>query len=546
MKLFSKPLINWIEIYHKILLVTLLSVFINFITYRTGGTQFSWTQMNVVVIFLAAYFWQIKGSFVVAFLLGLVVGPFMPLNVFEGIMQTPRNWIFRILIYLFIALISGYIFKKIEESNKQIKEESQISSFTGLYNTNKLFPKLDKMIAKDENFCLIFFKVVNLEGISEYVNYKIVKRIIHKGISSVKNDFENSDLYSVNFNEYILVLKGYDENQIIKNVSNYIENYLDLMTIDNYSFKLVIKSGISFYNGGKSDATEIFNKARIAADQGEINESGVYTYDIDFNKNQELFYEISGSLNNAIINDEFFLVFQPIINLQDNSITDAEVLLRWNRGERQTVGPQFFIPIAEKTGLINEITKWVIQNTLIQIKKWEKNGLKIKTTINMTSREIADKSFRDWAKKTITESGVNGSHIGIEMTERVFYQIETKICEILKELKKQWYKILVDDFGTGYNSLMTISKIPFDIIKKDKYFIDRLNKREIKLLVKHNIELIHEMGGRIVAEGVETKEQFKILKELGCDMIQGYYFSKPILSSEFEEYYKTFDMEKYL
>jgi len=546
MKFFSKPIINWTRIHNKILLVLLLSVSINLITYLTGGTQYSWPQMNIIIIFLSAYYWQIKGSFIVASLLGLVVGPFMPLNVSEGIMQTPRNWIFRIFIYFLFAFISSIIFDKIKERNEKSKEESQISSFTGLYNTNKLFPKLDNMILKDEKFCLIFFKVVNLEGISEYVSYKIVKRIIHKGIDSVKNDFKNSDLYSANFNEYILVLKKFDERKIIRRVSNYIENYLGSMQIDDYSFKLVIKSGVSFYNGGKADGIEIFNKARIASDQGEIHESGVYTYDIEFDKNQELFYEISGSLNNAIINNEFFLVFQPIINLHDDSITDVEVLLRWNRGDRQPVGPQFFIPIAEKIGLINDITKWVIQNTLLQIKEWKNNGLKIKTTINMTSREIADKSFRDWAKETITESGIDGTQMGIEMTERIFYKIENKICEILNELKKQGYKILIDDFGTGYNSLMTISKIPFDIIKIDKYFIDGINKIETKLLVKHNIELIHEMGGRIVAEGVETKEQFKILKELGCDMIQGYYFSKPLLPNEFEEFYKNFDMQKYL
>ncbi|MBK5242579.1 MAG: EAL domain-containing protein [Clostridium sp.] len=121
-----------------------------------------------------------------------------------------------------------------------------------------------------------------------------------------------------------------------------------------------------------------------------------------------------------------------------------------------------------------------------------------------------------------------------------------KLRDILLDLRAKGYKILIDDFGTGYNSLMSISEISFDIIKIDKYFIDRLNEVEIKVLVKHIIEFIHEMGGMIIAEGVETKEQFGVLKELGCDMIQGYYFSKPLLPEEFAKYYDAFDMNNYI
>ena len=545
MKLFSKSLINSKKNQNKILLIILLTILVALITYVTGGTQYAWSQMNIIVIVLAAYFWQNKGSFFVATLLGLIIGPLMPLNVSEGIMQTPKNWILRIAIYLLSAGISEYIFKEIDKNNKQTKEKILPNSFE-IYDTSELFTELNKMIENDEKFCLLFFRIVNLEGISKYVNYRIVEKIIHETINHFKINLKNCNLYSVNFNEYVFILKNYNGKRIIQKVSSYIKDYLKSMKIDNYSFKLIIKSGIVFNNGEKVDAVKVFNEARIAADQGGNYESGVYTYNTEFNKNKELFYEISGSLNNAIKNNEFFLVYQPIISLQDNMISEVETLLRWNRGNREPVGPQLFISIAEKIGFINQITKWVIERTIIQKKEWEKNNLKITTLINATSTDIEDKSLHAWAVKVIKKSGIEKSDIGIEITERIPFTGKTKFKNILLELKAEGYKILIDDFGTGYNSLMAISEIPFNVVKIDKYFIDRLDELEVKLLIKYTIKFVHEMNGQITAEGVETKEQLKILKELGCDMIQGYYFSKPLLPNEFENYYKNFDMQDYL
>ncbi|MBK5242785.1 EAL domain-containing protein [Clostridium sp.] len=411
MKLFTKQSNGPMGNLNKILLVLFLSIAFNLITYISGGTQYAWLQLNFIVIIIAAYYWKIKGSLVVAILLGIIVGPFMPLNLSEGIMQKPENWIIRILIYLLVAFITGYIFHDNNEINKRLKQKDLISTFTRLYNTNKLFPELNKMIKNDKRFCLIFFKIVNLKGISKYVNYNIVNRIIHEGINHIKTNFEGNELYSSNFNEYVLVLKEYDERNITQIMSKYIESVSDSIEIDDYSFKLIIKVGIAFNNGGRDDAIEIYNKVRIAADQGGIYESGVYTYDTSFDSTMKLSYEISGSLQDAINKNEFYLVYQPIINLKDNTISEAEALLRWDRGEREPAGPQLFIPIAERIGLIKQITKWVIENDFIQKSKWKKNGLEIVTTINVTKSEIEDDSFREWVGKIIKENGIDRSSI---------------------------------------------------------------------------------------------------------------------------------------
>lgn len=470
----------------------------------------------------------------------------MPLDIPLGIMQTPENWIIRLFIYMGIAFITGYIFQKNHEMNERIREKDLISHFTGLYNTNKLFPELNRMIQNNEEFCLVFFNIMNLEDISMYVDFSIMKDIIHKSIADIKFKFEGNDLYSDNSNEYILVLKEYKESDINKVIAQKLEDILNSMEINNYSFQLIIKVGVAFSNEDTSEAADIVNKVRIAADQGETYESGIYNYDFDLDNERKLYYEISSSLLNAIKNREFYLVYHPIICLKDNQISGVEVLTRWNRGDRKPIGPSTFIKIAEETGLIQKITKEVIRQLVDQISHWERIGINIKSSVNITAGEIIDDSLREWVKKVLDDNNIDRAKLEIEITERVLSRQNKKLNNILSNLQTKGYLISIDDFGTGYNTFKNIEQIKANIIKVDKYYIDRINQKYTKHLVRHIIDSVHEMGLIVVAEGVETKEQLMALKELGCDKIQGYYFSKPMLANEFNQYYRSFDMNKYI
>lgn len=258
------------------------------------------------------------------------------------------------------------------------------------------------------------------------------------------------------------------------------------------------------------------------------------------------FHEVASSLLNAINNNEFFVVYQPIINLNDNSISSVEVLARWDRGDRKTVGPGIFIKIAEETGLIQKITKEIIKKHFNQLANWKEENIQIKSSINITGDELTDNSLIRWLEEFVDENNIDRSNLGIEITERVLSNDGNKLNGILSYLKTIGYSISIDDFGTGHNTLRDLVGMQADIIKIDKYFIDRIHEKHTKSLIKYTIELVHEMGMLVVAEGVETKEQLNVLKELGCDEIQGYYFSKPLMPDDFANYYKSFDINKYI
>lgn len=384
----------------RILLIIFLGTIITYIVFMTGGTKGAWPQLYYIIIILAAYYWKTQGGLLVALVLGVITGPFMPLDVSQGIMQTPENWIIRMLIFMTVGFIAGYVLQKNEKIYNRMRERDLINEVAGLYlyNTSKLFPELNKMLKNDQKICMVLFDIKNLDEISMYVSYSIVKKIIHYSISIIKSKHEGNDLYWSNFNELILVLKEYDERNINQIIVKDLENILELIKIDDYSFHLIIKAGIAFTNDGKLDAIELNRRARIASRQGESFESGVYTFEHAFDEEMRLFHDIPNSFQDAINNNEFYLLYQPLISLKDNAIVGAEVLARWNRGERKPLGPGIFITISEKAGLVNKITKEVVKQLVDQINNWKMNGMEINYSINVTGSELADESFRKWVK----------------------------------------------------------------------------------------------------------------------------------------------------
>jgi len=530
----------------RILVMILLSIGITYIVWATGGTSGVWPQLNFIIIILAAYYFNIPGGIVSAVILGIMNGPWMPLNVAKGIMQTPQNWIVRLCIYSLMGFLAGYAFQKNKEANEELQEKHLISNFTGLYNANKLFMDLEKMIEENEDFALVFFNIKNLEEISKYVEYQIKKELIEQITAGIRARCKGNPLYAIHFNEYMLVLKKYDGQTLHQTIMKNLETILKNINIDGVAIQLVVKVGIVFKKDHHVEPTALFNKARVAADQGEDWQSEVYTYDAHFHQKRRMFIEISGSIPQAIKNKELYLVYQPIIDLNDNTISSLEVLVRWNRGGREAVGPGTFVKIAEETGSIQHITKEVITQLIHQLKDWQKEQIRVKASINATAEELIDGDFYEWVKTTFDAHQIERSQLGIEITERVYNGDIDRLKAVLKSLQSKGYSVSIDDFGTGYNTLKKFQEIQADVVKIDKYFIDKISEEKMQMLVKELISFLHKLNILVVAEGVETKEQLMMLKAMHCDRIQGYYFSKPLRAEAFSAYYKNFDIKDYI
>ncbi|AHM57700.1 putative signal transduction protein (plasmid) [Peptoclostridium acidaminophilum DSM 3953] len=356
-----------------IVLVTTILIFV----YLTNGTQNVYLHLIYIPIILAAYFWGVRGSLIVALVSGILAGPFMPLIVSQGIMQSTENWTTRIIILSIVGSITGILFKKVDKLNEEIRKKDLINPFTGLYNTNKLIEDLQEKIHNKEKFTIISIKLTNIEGIGKYVNHSIVENLTKNLINELMHGCRRDALYASSDNEIISIACA--ECDHIEKTKKTIKKYSNAINIEGYSVRLAIKAGIYNYSGEIENPLEVFIKARIAYEQGDKHESGIYYYNDDLEEKRKEMYEIAGTLNDALKNKELYLLYQPKINIFENTVSGVEILIRWNRGSRKPVGPNVFIKIAEEIGLIKEISKYVIEHASEQIVDWERRGIKMYT-----------------------------------------------------------------------------------------------------------------------------------------------------------------------
>ncbi|MGD1821707.1 MAG: EAL domain-containing protein [Pleomorphochaeta sp.] len=525
----------------------ILSLLVYFIVYNNGGTTSAWAQLNFIIIIISAFFFKIHGALITATVLGIIMGPYMPQDTAHHLMQTPQNWIFRIIIYFSVGFIVSFYLNK---SNKyeEIKKDNFLKNHTnGLYNSNKLFLDLKNLNETNTKYQLVCIKIINLEEISKYYDFNIIN-VISKYIVKIINEINNiNTIYSISASEFIVTINDNNITNTMNNFNSFLNKFVQSIKVEDYNFKLILKIGLlQDDKQNHFNAIDIFNKVRIATDQGSPYEPGIFIYDKNFATNRKLYNDIACSLLNDIKKDKLYLVYQPIVDLRTKEINDCEVLVRWNRENKQPVGPNIFVKVAEDIGIIQELTKWVSVHALNNCDKWIAKGCVVKHSINITAGELLDDELRDWAYNLFNNHKTDFDCIGLELTERVLSKDNIKLKQVLNDLQKRGFIIEIDDFGTGYNSLMFLEEIPTDVIKIDKYFIDKIYNKEMQIIIKKIISAIQKTGGTVVAEGVETKEQYYILKELGCDKIQGYLFSKPLETNDFLDYYNKFNISNYI
>lgn len=543
--IFGREDKNWRTILVKFLIITISIVAILYFVLITGGTKKVFVQLMYIPIILSSTFWGSYVGLLVGLICGILAGPFIPLDVSNAIMQDPLNWISRSLIFSFIGFFTGQMIERINRLNLEKQERNFKSPFYDLPNAQRLLNDIKNRIISKEYFKLLSIKLTNLNEIEKYVDNKIVFDIVDNIVKRLMHYCDRQAIYSYEKDELIvLTCKNCSENYEDK-VKEVLEDYFaSPITINGYKIRVSLKVGVYIYKGEDNSPIDIYNKARIAYEQGEIKESGVYYYDVNLESKRREIHNITGALLESIQRNEMFVVYQPKIDIINNKISGVEALVRWKRNGNEFIGPNIFIPIAEEIGFINKISKFVFDNVTTQIKEWKSKGIELKCSVNTSVHELIDDTYTAWANDIITSKKVDRTEFEIELTERAISYNDTRLINKMNYLKGLGYQISIDDFGTGYNSLMSVGEIPFDKLKIDKYFIDRIHKIEIAELIKLFIEYAHTLGKVVIAEGVETEEQLNTLKMMNCDEVQGYYYSKPLLPEDIETFYHEFNKAK--
>ncbi len=453
--------------------------------------------------------------------------------------------LFVVLICLMLLnrqLITHFITeRKLEKSEIKFKKLAYLDPITGLNNRISLIDQLNNIIKNAEltsnTLTLFYIDIDNFKNINDSFGHAIGDKALHSSAMKIKHVFnQEAHIFRISGDEFVVILEGEIEQSKISALAN--ELLLSFsMPIELVNQKIIatISIGICFFPQLANDADSLIRNADIAMYKAKQLGKNNYQF-----CNQDMIKEFEGhariyhQLQNAVMNKEFILMYQPKLSLKTNELSGLEALIRWKKTNMGLIYPSEFISIAENNGLIIPIGEWVMRNVCIQAKKWQQSGIKISNiAFNVSIREFVMRDFSSTITKLFDELDFDPRNLEIEITETILMEDYYNNFSSLEYLKSLGVKITIDDFGTGYSSLSYLNLFPVDKLKIDKSFIAQIKQQNPEpVIISAIISMAHKLGIQVVAEGVETQMQLDFLKHHQCDEIQGYHFSKPLSAEE--------------
>ena len=313
---------------------------------------------------------------------------------------------------------------------------------------------------------------------------------------------------------------------------------IEKLKINDEVYDLSVNLGLYKIQEDDNNISVIMDKAIIAhsLSKGNVFDK-FYIYDEKVEKKIEFESKIEQNMESALRKKEFKIYYQPKLNTKEESLYGAEALVRWYH-DGEIITPDKFIPLFEKNRFILKLDLYIFEQVCKDLKMWkEKYGKNVVVSINVSRQHFMDEHFLERYLRITTKYGINPNNIDLEITESAAIEEGIDILAIMKRMKEYGFLISIDDFGTGYSSLNMLQDMPIDILKIDKSFVDKIGKSK-RNIIDYIINIAKELKLKTIAEGVETKEQRDYLLERKCDIIQGYYYEKPIKEEEFEKYLK--------
>ncbi len=441
---------------------------------------------------------------------------------------------------------------------KNAEEEIRLLAFydglTGLANRMLFLDRLKNEISvslrHDRIFALLFLDLDQFKRINDTYGHHIGDLLLKNVSETLRKTVRTSDTITGPYpaeedtliarlggDEFILLLSNIREPDDAAVVARRVLQEIPREhNLEGYQISVTTSIGISTFPADGDDKESLLKHADSAMYHAkEMGRNNYQFYTESLNAEVQERFSLEQDLKTAIAEDQLVLFYQPQFDLASGSIIGAEALIRWMHPQKGLIPPGKFIPLAEESGLIADINKWVIQKGCKQNNTWRAAGLNpIKIAVNLSGNQFTEQNIIQILQEALQEADLSGESLEVEITEYTLIQNTQKTISILNQMKDLKLKIALDDFGTGYSSLSYLTSFPVDAIKIDRSFVMGCTmSRSNRIVIKAIIAMGHSLGMRIVAEGIETSEQLQLLKEYGADEGQGFYFSPPVSEEQF-------------
>lgn len=525
-----------------LLIALMISVYA--IVYSTGGIKYVYSHSMYLPIILAGLIFGIRGGILAGAAGGIILGPFMPISVITGEPQEPINWLYRAGFFIIVGFLIGAASDSTQQYLNRIKWFLRHDVLSGLPNRFALVEAMADIKGAREAHEPGSLAIVSLDNVAEMESAygpDVTDAIVNQ-LAERLNKLLGKEIIVYRTNTHQLgVLLPQGKNQ--KN-----ERLLDELTKEcrqPFAFRDIalhgdVRIGYAELSNFEDAPEHYLRQAEVALRAASEKSQSwmLFTPELDTATTKENL-ELLGELKEALECGQLSLHYQPKISILSGAVQGVEALMRWQHPRLGNILPQNFIPRAEKSVLIDVLTEWAIDNALAQQVRWKEEGIELPVAVNISPRNLLQPGFVDTVLRLLEHHQVSGDSLELEVTEgALMLDIDRTIVKLI-ELSEVNIIISIDDFGTGYSSLRYLGSLPATTIKVDQSFISALRDSAGSAhIIEAAVNLAHGLEMKVVAEGVEDKDTYDFLANIGCDIAQGYFISPAIPASDLSIWYK--------
>ena len=444
--------------------------------------------------------------------------------------------------------------KELEIAIAQAYKLAQHDILTGLPNRALLNQRLKQILAQaardHHQVACLFLDFDHFKRINDTLGHDAGDHLLQAVAQRLSHAVRESDTVArLGGDEFVVILPGLDPEratiEIMAVLTRVRESFLAPFRLGDQTPTLTCSIGVSIYPTDATDPGGLIRQADTA--MYSVKDSGRNTYRFytaDMNARVQARLQIETDMRRALMDDEFFLVYQPQIEMASGRACGVEALLRWRDPERGVIGPAEFISIAEESGMIQALGARVLRDACRQVTNWHRQHMLLRLSVNLSVQQLQHDSWLSIVEEALRVSGLPARYLDLEITESVIITHPDKAVSTLVKLKEMGVSITIDDFGTGYSSLSYLARLPIQAVKIDQRFVRGIEQNpNDEAIAQAIIALSHSLGLRVIAEGVETAAQFEFLKKHGCEEAQGFLISHPLGEAELRAWWQMQDEE---
>jgi diguanylate cyclase (GGDEF)-like protein len=426
----------------------------------------------------------------------------------------------------------------IQAREMKILHQARHDMLTGLASPGYLFQYLhDRVLSSDQHFCLILINISYFRAVNDTFGRENGDNCLREVATRLRLFVDDAQHCARMSADFVMFLSGALNAANMARLERVSIALAEPFSFGGVSKNLEFSIGVVEFPQHGNDVETLWRRLNLAQDAARNSRKPFSTYVIGQDEQHLRRLRLLSDLRLALAEEngtQLKMFYQPKMSLSDLGIEHAEALIRWHHPTEGFVRPDDFIPLAEQTGIISEVTHWVLETTARQASQWKACGLKVCIAINLCAQDLISPGFRQRIDATMKKYNVDANDISFEITESAIINEPQDAIALLNELRARGFSIAVDDFGTGYSSLAQLKSLPVNELKIDKSFVLKLDEnKDDQVIVRTTIEMAHRLGLHVVAEGVENSASQTLLQQFGCNYIQGYHLCKPIAADDF-------------